>query len=397
MKIAIITASPRPIPATQGGATQTMMTHLLSVNEELKTHLIDVFSYYEFDACELAKEYHYSSFYYYRPNTRRDYLQELFWRVLRKITNEYVYLRSNFVEYCAKIINKSDYDAVILEGNCFQVQQIRKLVLCKLILHMHIDRLNNELKSTKRMMSACDGLFAISEFCKQRMLDVYENYKNPILVVKNTIDVSKFKYRGDNVRAEMRKKYGISDQQFVISYCGRIVAEKGVLELIQAVRKLNNPHVTLMIIGSSVYQGGKTTPYVENVAEEAKSLAGGVVLTGYVPQKELPDLISSCDLAAVPSICYEAAGNVTIEALACEIPVLASSQGGIPEYADTKGCVLVDYDKNFVSNLSKQIETLISNKELYASLKSNARGIALQYDKYNYYNNFFNAVAQVIK
>ena len=50
MKIALVTANMRPVPATCGGATETMLTHLLDVNEEKKQHQFFVYSAYEDDA-----------------------------------------------------------------------------------------------------------------------------------------------------------------------------------------------------------------------------------------------------------------------------------------------------------------------------------------------------------
>lgn len=396
MKIALITGSPRPIPATLGGATQTMMTHLIDVNEEEKLHEFTIFSYFEAQAAEEAKKYKHSKFHFYHPNAKRDKLCALYWRFLRKITNERLYVRSNFINYCAGIIYQSCFDVVILEGNCFQVQQMRKLIKNKIILHMHIDRLNNELKSTKMMIDASDGLFAISEFCKNRMAEVDSSCRYKVTVVKNTIDTEKFTYRGDVERQEMRERFNVKTEQKLIVYCGRVDRTKGVLELVKALKLLNDENLCLIVIGSSVYQNSKKSDYIEKLERLSAYLKGGVVFTGYIPQNELPKYISGCDIALVPSICQEAAGNVIIEALGCGVPVIATTQGGIPEYADEKACRLVKVDDQFVKNLAKQIHELAYNEPLYATLKEHAREVALQYDKHNYYSNFCAAVKNVL-
>ena len=61
MNIAIICASPTPIPATRGGATETMMTHLLEVNEEFMEHHFSVFSYFEKQASLESKRFRHST------------------------------------------------------------------------------------------------------------------------------------------------------------------------------------------------------------------------------------------------------------------------------------------------------------------------------------------------
>lgn len=397
MKIALIVASERPIPATKGGATQTMMTHLIDVNEENGEHEFVVFSYFEPLAYEKSKVYQHTLFHYYTPSVRRDNLQCLFWRVMRKFTSEYVFLRSNFIKWCASIINSEHYDVVILEGQCFHVQYMRQLYRGKLILHMHIDRLNKELKSTKRIIDSCDGIFAISEFCKRRMTGVVSTASEKILVVKNTVDTDKFSCKGrENSSLAIRNMVCLNSKQKLISYCGRIDQTKGVLELVKSMILLKDPNLKLMIIGSSVYAGSKKNEYILKVEKEADKICGGVFFTGYIDQSELPNYISASDISIVPSICYEAAGNVTIEALGCEVPVIASSQGGIPEYAETSACRLVDYNDCFVENLAKEIHELAYNNEMYLSLKSHTREVAIKYNKYNYYKNYINAVSKIL-
>ncbi len=397
MRIAIICAGSTPIPATRGGATETMMTHLLEVNEELKKHHFYILGYYEEEAAKKSIDFQYSTFYHYTPKVSFEKLEAFFWRFLRKISKDHIFIKSRYIRWCAEIINHSNFDVVILEGNCFQVQYLRSLIgNKKIILHMHIDYINRDLRAAGRMIKASDGLFAISQFCKNRMVEVDEVCKAKTIVVKNTIDIERFSYKGDSVRNSIRESLGISKNQTVISYCGRLSKTKGVLELMEAVSKINDSKIHLLIIGSSVYLGSAKDRYIENLEICSKRIPGGVTFTGYIRQNDLPNYLSASDIAVVPSICNEAAGNVTIEALACGVPVIASSQGGIPEYAELKACRLVDYNEQFVESIAKQIKELIDNDELYSHLKSNARNVAAQYDKHNYYKNFCNAVKTII-
>lgn len=393
MNIALICANKSPIPATKGGATETMMTHLLEVNEEYLSHHFSIFSYFDNDAQVESTKYKGSSFYFYHPNHIFDRFESLGWRLLRKISGEKIYLHSQFIRWCSAIINKSNIDVIVVEGNCFQVQQLRKLLPNKvIILHMHIDRINKELKASKDIINASNGLIAISQFCKERMKEVDLICEQKVIVVKNTIDTDKFQYKGDEEKIKVRRKLGIKDTQKVISYCGRIDETKGVLELVEAIKSLNDPNLHLLIIGSSAYLGSGKNEYVSTVEEESSRVIGGVTFTGYIPQMDLPCYISAADIAVVPSIWLEAAGNVTIEALSCGVPVVASMQGGIPEYADVKACRLVKYDAQFKNNLANEIHQLAYNNELYYHLKSHAREIALKYDKHNYYNHYCNAL-----
>lgn len=393
MKIALITASERPIPATLGGATQTMMNHLIDVNEEKGEHEFVIFSYHENQAELDSKKYKYSKFYFYRPIKKLDKIESIFYRTLRVLSNHKIYLRSNFIRFCAKHIREENVDVVVLQGNCFQAKHMRSLIDNKIILHMHIDRLNTELKESEDIINSVDGLIAISEFCKRKMLEVCPEKNDKIRVLKNTIDIDSFnKDDKDDVKKIIRKKIGATENQIIISYCGRLVEDKGVLELVKAIKQLNDKRLRLMIIGSSVYAGGKKTEYVKKLEKEAEGLVGGYCFTGYIPQKELPKYVKSSDIAVVPSICQEAAGNVTIEALACGVPVVASTQGGIPEYADESACELVPYNEDFISNIATAIHKLINNKDLYKAKCDNSRKVALKYSKHIYHTNFIDVV-----
>ena len=288
---------------------------------------------------------------------------------------------------------------VIVEGHCFCIQQMRNLIGNKLlVLHMHIDRLNPEMRSSKRIIRSCDALIAISEFCKKRMMEVEPSYKSRIHVLKNTIDTQRFcaEGRSDSIRM-VYEKIGLKPWNNVVYYCGRIVPEKGVLELVKAIKLLDDDDIHLMIIGSSVYRDGKKTSYIEEVSRSGRELKNGITFTGYVPQWELADYIAGATLVVVPSKCLEAAGNVTIEALSCGVPVVASTQGGIPEYADPKVSEFAKYDERFVENLAQAIHYVITDKQRYASMQAEARNVAVQYDKVHYYTHFCEVVEQIIK
>ena len=111
---------------------------------------------------------------------------------------------------------------------------------------------------------------------------------------------------------------------------------------------------------------------------------------------DIANYYCACDIAVVPSKCQEAAGNVVIEALACGIPVISTTKGGIPEYADKKASILVDVNDCFVDNLVNAILVLIKDDSLYNLLASNARSVALQYDKHKYYEKFLSEVNKMV-
>ena len=99
-----------------------------------------------------------------------------------------------------------------------------------------------------------------------------------------------------------------------------------------------------------------------------------------LPQPELIPLLTGADLFLCPSI-YEPLGIVNLEAMACEVAVLASRVGGIPEVvADGSTGKLIDYTPEsvrFESNLAAGIIEMMSNPEMLRAMGSAGRKRAI--------------------
>ncbi|MGN8753411.1 glycosyltransferase family 4 protein [Blautia sp. HCP3S3_C4] len=396
MKIALVTANTRPIPATCGGATQTMLTHLLDVNEVKKKHQFFVYSAYESEAEEKSYQYQASVFRYYH-NSKVDFLCGLPYRIMRKLTFGKTYIKTNFIRWCVQKMKEDRPDVVVIEGNYFQTLQLKNALNIPLILHMHIDGLHTGTDNGKNIVSACKGIFVISDYCRKRVAQIDPAQSSKIHILKNTIDVAHFDASGRaEFRNEFREVHEIEERDIVFVYCGRLDEVKGVKEAIDAFSQLPDKNSYMLVIGSSAYKDGKKNAYVQQLEKQSEKLGRRVIFTGYVSQEDLPNYYASCDISLVPSKWQEAAGNVTIEALACGLPVIATKQGGIPEYADEAGCLLIDCDERLTEHLQEAMETLMQDKDLYQEKKENARSIALKYDKFHYYSNFCDLIEEVM-
>ena len=397
-KIALITGSNRPIPATRGGATQTMMTHLLDVNEKQQKNRFVVYSYYDSEALQKSQYYQCSEFRYYRANYCFDWLYSLPSRFLRKITRGKTYIKNNFVRWCIKQIRSDKPDVVVIEGNYFQTLQLASAINYPIILHMHIDGLHIGTDNAANIFSSCKAIFAISDYCRNRISQIDPLNSNKVITVRNTIDTEHFNvFSRSEFRKTIRNKYAICDSDKVFIYCGRLSKEKGVKEAIQAFIALNEENIALLIVGSSAYKDGRKTSYVKMLEKLAKNSKKKIIFTGYIPQNELPNYYAAADISIVPSKCQEAAGNVIIEALSCGVPVITTTQGGIPEYADTQACSLIKVNDNFIQCLTKAMTDMIDNEEEFKQKKACARTIALKYDKQHYYHNFCMAVNDALR
>ena len=162
-----------------------------------------------------------------------------------------------------------------------------------------------------------------------------------------------------------------NEEVFQILSVGYLIERKGFKYLIKAVKKVLKEYnnVTLKIIGS-----GPLKNKLQYLITELK-LVNQVKLIGNVSDNELLHLYNSSDLFILPSITdtqgnTEGLGVVLLEAMACELPVIGSKVGGIPDIIINNETGLLVNEKDILE-LSMKIKYLIDNKELRQKLATN--------------------------
>ena len=180
---------------------------------------------------------------------------------------------------------------------------------------------------------------------------------------------------------DLKAKFGIKKDEKLVLYCGRLIKEKGVLELIKAIKKINDPNIKLMIVGESIFKNSIKTSYTNLLREESKDISKNIIFTGYVDNKELYKYYFISDMQVIPSIWEEAAGIVALEGKLTGILQIVSNVGGLPEYASSDA-IFIDVDNNSVDNLSCKISENIFKKHERVVVKHNI------YNSKKYYEDF---------
>lgn len=191
---------------------------------------------------------------------------------------------------------------------------------------------------------------------------VNHGFRN-VRVVSRGVDTAAF----DPVHRNqaLRNSWGASESSLVFLYVGRVAAEKNLSTLIKAFEKARSLDVSakLIIVGDG--------PLID----ELQSLCPQAVFTGALSGQELSMHYASADVFLFPSL-TETYGNVTAEALASGLPVIAFSKGASAALvrSGVNGiCVEGTSDEAFISAAL----SLTSHKQELPLLRMAARKEAL--------------------
>jgi len=118
-------------------------------------------------------------------------------------------------------------------------------------------------------------------------------------------------------------------ETFTVGFAGRLVPEKGVMDLVEAVRHLPGP-VRLLVVGNGPLRAELETIRLPNGAIEVKPS---------MSHSRMPEAYAEMDVLVLPSrttsTWSEQFGRVLIEALSCGVPVVGSDSGEIPWVVNT--------------------------------------------------------------
>lgn len=131
-------------------------------------------------------------------------------------------------------------------------------------------------------------------------------------------------------RDNHRKKMGISEQDIVLIFVGRIVKEKGLLELIKAfnIAKLKHNQIKLMIVGGIV-EGDRDSIQIHTIINGlTDQVRKDIFLLG--SRDDIPQLLSIADVFLLPSY-REGLPYSILEAMAMKKPVIATDIRGCRE------------------------------------------------------------------
>jgi glycosyltransferase involved in cell wall biosynthesis len=167
---------------------------------------------------------------------------------------------------------------------------------------------------------------------------------------------------------EFKLNKSLEKRDSIIGYVGRLSADKGILNLVEAIPKTlaRRGDVKFVIVGGGALEGDVRTSLGKYHLEDK------VKLTGWISHSELPDYLNTFKLLVLPSYA-EGLPNIMLESMACGTPVLATSVGAIREVIKDKqtGFLLSD---NSPGCIAKGIVDTLSDPNL-EKVAINARSL----------------------
>jgi glycogen(starch) synthase len=234
------------------------------------------------------------------------------------------------------IIHAHDW---VVANAAIGLKHIFRIPLATTIHSTEVGRRNGLHSDYERMIHQTENwlvheswrVICCSHYMSDQVKLAYGFSPNMITVIPNGVDTSTYEKQFD--RAEFRRRFAIPEEKIVL-FVGRLVYEKGVQILINAMPKiLSRVNTKFIIVGD----GGMKEPLIHQVA--SMGLSHKALFTGFIDEDSLQKLYIVADACVVPSL-YEPFGITALEAMAAKTPLVASNTGGLSEIVehDRTGC-----------------------------------------------------------
>lgn len=220
------------------------------------------------------------------------------------------------------------------------------------------------LPLVKFSIEQSDGVTAVSRFLKEKTLTNY-NIEKDIRVIHNFIDTSI--YRPD-AQCICKKKIAPRGEKLLV-HTSNFRQVKRVQDTIRILEKVKKEvPCKLLLIGD-----GPDRSECERLSREL-GLYEDVRFLG--KQEGLVDILTSADIFLMPSQ-SESFGLSALEAMACGLPVVSSSVGGLPELVSHNECGYIA-EIGDIDRMAKYVVQLLTNPKKYEIFSEAARSRAVE-------------------
>jgi N-acetyl-alpha-D-glucosaminyl L-malate synthase BshA len=211
-----------------------------------------------------------------------------------------------------------------------------------------------------------DGITAVSQFLKDKT-EEYFHIEKEIRVIYNFIDFTRFKR---NNKDHFRKAIAPNDEK-ILMHVSNFRKVKRVQDVIKIFKIVSEKlPAKLLMIGD-----GPERASCEELCR-SMGICGDIRFLG--KQDAIEELLAITDVFLLPSG-NESFGLVALEAMACEVPVISSNVGGLPE-VNIHGVTGFTSDIGDVETMASNALRILENPDMLAEFRANAFAQAKRFD-----------------
>lgn len=230
-----------------------------------------------------------------------------------------------------------------------------------LALYFHNDPQTMQGARTRRersgLLQETAAIVAISTWVRDRFLEGIDEGGDRVHVVRNAIP----------------RPTNLPEKEPLILFVGRLVAEKGVLELVRALERVlpDHPGWRAELIGPTRFgRAGEATRYQEEVLTACRALGSRIRHVDFLPNDAVLERFAVAEVVVVPSLWPEPLSRTAIEGLAHGCAVIASARGGLPEVVEGRGLLV---DEPTTDALTAALARVLDDPTLRRNLQERAR------------------------
>ena len=401
-RIAIVTPCILPVPATEGGAVEELITRIIKDNELNNDIVLDVYSVLDESDGVGKNELLKTNVIGIEYNKKLRFEDRVLDKIHRSIKNY-----NSFRLFDKSIVNTFEerlaalgepYFAVIVEN---QVSIAKRVVsVCRgkyefpVFFHMHNDvDIYRSPQGIHELAAMGVQFIAVSNYIKGQILSCAKDAVVHLLY--NGTDLND---RAVNTKVDKRN---ICGDEICFLYAGRVIPDKGVLELVESFERLldklpkeEQDRFKLDIIGFS----NEPTRYEKRVKALADRRKDRITCKKRISTADMDLKYNEYDIVVMPTMNEEPFGLVALETMSKGIPLITTNSGALPEVVGD-GAVIVNRSGSFTDDLAGAMLRLAKNKEIREELGKRAYERSREvpaFDIKNYYSNFVKIIDKKI-
>ena len=173
----------------------------------------------------------------------------------------------------------------------------------------------------------------------------------------------------------------------------RLAVNKGIEYLLTAFKSFNAlyPSCKLVLCGGTYYFGDRSyiISIIHRFLNENPNLTDSIIIKRNLQWDEIPDFIRNSCMVVLPSG-YESFGIAALEAIACEVPLVTTTAGNLPELVDSAG-ITVDYGSS--KQLFEAMKNIMEDQNKRELLRKDCQNVKHRYEADSVAESFLNHIS----